>query len=582
MEQSDNPYSVFHATERGEEVYLRVNRPLELLDAAASACIHLEMQQISKQLSYRDYFTASEEISPSEFDAAVTERMENTGIVAGAFRLDFDHGEFSAVHIMDGWKTFQMEDVCKAMKKVGEIDGLDRDEMLRVLTAQLEGRDLSYNPRSDPVCSVLHVTSHGNSSYIRIDSAISFPELAEGLRCYLGMRRRDEPGSFSEYYSGTAIHPNEYDRYVSDYLRHCSDAAGVYDVNLDTGCFSVLRREQGWQRYAVRDVCYAAWQASLKQTKEAHGERFDKEISQRKSMMIPPAVFDHAVGVTEKELKLAVFHVREKQTDARFSLHGPMSALTTASILRRYLQNPPEHSAASFSAYFRNAVSMSRSDYEWYTAEMLGHGNIVTQIYDLDLDGGAFSFLRDDGWKSYPVDLVCEAALQSSDLHRLSPIPEPQRFLDRIAGQEIPRDGLEIYIRGDFRLEQGQIEFSDSVEQMGDQLNFYMPVWFSPDEVFGTYVCTDENDDYVNVYANYDLRSGALCDALDVMLWHADGDCVSMKYRLSAEEKELILPKLAEYCLQDTGMTLEAWCEQFQAEQEAEPQQPMQEWEQRM
>ncbi len=41
--------------------------------------------------------------------------MENTGKVPGVFDIDFDKREFSAVHIMDGWKTFAMDDVSAAV-----------------------------------------------------------------------------------------------------------------------------------------------------------------------------------------------------------------------------------------------------------------------------------------------------------------------------------------------------------------------------------------------------------------------------------------------------------------------------------
>ena len=209
---------------------------------------------------------------------------------------------------------------------------------------------------------------------------------------------------------------------------------------------------------------------------------------------------------------------------------------------------------------------MSRNDYEWYTANMLSRGDIATQVYDVDLDRGVFSVLHKDGWRNYPVGVVCDAAHQSSNLTQLSPIPESQRFLDRIAGQEIERDDLDVYIRGDRRLDPSEISFSGEVEQMDHLLNFYMDIYFSPDEVLGTKICTEENDDIVNVYANYDLERGALCDALDVLLWHGDCSCLELKYRLSPEEKELLLPRMEEHCREQTGMSLNEWREQDRAE----------------
>ena len=49
--------------------------------------------------------------------------------------------------------------------------------------------------------------------------------------------------------------------------------------------------------------------------------------------------------------------------------------------------------------------------------------------------------------------------------------------------------------------------FEDSIEAMDDRiLNFYVVPCFSVDEVFGTFVETDENDHALNIYANYDMQ----------------------------------------------------------------------------
>ena len=45
------------------------------------------------------------------------------------------------------------------------------------------------------------------------------------------------------------------------------------------------------------------------------------------------------------------------------------------------------------------------------------------------------------------------------------------------------------------------------LSECGGLLQFYMPVTFDPDAVFGTHVATAENDDWLNVYAAYDLNA---------------------------------------------------------------------------
>lgn len=94
-----------------------------------------------------------------------------------------------------------------------------------------------------------------------------------------------------------------------------------------------------------------------------------------------------------------------------------------------------------------------------------------------------------------------------------------------------------------------------------------MEVSFDADKVFGTNVCTTENDDWLNIYANYDMDEQTVCDSLDVYLVLANGDEQAFKYRLSPEEQALLLPKMEEYCQQQWGQSLEQCCQQYLSEQ---------------
>lgn len=38
------------------------------------------------------------------------------------------------------------------------------------------------------------------------------------------------------------------------------------------------------------------------------------------------------------------------------------------------------------------------------------------------------------------------------------------------------------------------------------KLNFYIQADFDVDSAFGTFVYTDQNDDWLNIYANYDVE----------------------------------------------------------------------------
>ena len=61
---------------------------------------------------------------------------------------------------------------------------------------------------------------------------------------------------------------------------------------------------------------------------------------------------------------------------------------------------------------------------------------------------------------------------------------------------------------GTHRLPMGEVGFAEDLSECGGLLQFYMPVTFDPDAVFGTHVVTAENDGWLNVYAAYDLNTG--------------------------------------------------------------------------
>ena len=65
--------------------------------------------------------------------------------------------------------------------------------------------------------------------------------------------------------------------------------------------------------------------------------------------------------------------------------------------------------------------------------------------------------------------------------------------------------------------------FSDEVSELDGRLNFYMYCSFNPDEVFGTHVDSADNNNWLNIYAEYDLENSQVCDALKAVSYtHLD------------------------------------------------------------
>ena len=109
---------------------------------------------------------------------------------------------------------------------------------------------------------------------------------------------------------------------------------------------------------------------------------------------------------------------------------------------------------------------------------------------------------------------------------------------------------------GTHRLPMGEVGFAEDLSECGGLLQFYMPVAFAPDAVFGTHVATAENDGWLNVYAAYDLNASRPCSALDVILVCGDGNEFAFRYPLAKQEQAALLEKMDAYCREQTGMAL--------------------------
>ena len=136
----------FHITEDCAEVYLQNESGMEFLQLARR--LHDYLQQ-GQRLPARSLFEATEgckEISREVFDALAKRRMENIGEVTGAFEINFDSREFSALNIMDGWKVYAMQDVADAARQAYQEAEISEDARWRVFLDRLEGKEMTYEP----------------------------------------------------------------------------------------------------------------------------------------------------------------------------------------------------------------------------------------------------------------------------------------------------------------------------------------------------------------------------------------------------------------------------------------------------
>ena len=120
-------------------------------------------------------------------------------------------------------------------------------------------------------------------------------------------------------------------------------------------------------------------------------------------------------------------------------------------------------------------------------------------------------------------------------------------------------------LRGERTLVPDEVSFTYGVHRQEERLQFMMKNDVATDDVFGMEPGTDDD---VTMYAYYDLKRGEVSDALDVTVFEEDGSKTFHAYRLSPEEKKLLLAQMQPYCLELTGMRLEAHRERFQLEQD--------------
>lgn len=109
------------------------------------------------------------------------------------------------------------------------------------------------------------------------------------------------------------------------------------------------------------------------------------------------------------------------------------------------------------------------------------------------------------------------------------------------------------------------ITFDDEIADNGDKLNFYIPVTFNCDAVFGTDVCSLDNDDYLNIYVDYDMLTGEVGNHLDISLNRADGRIDELSYPLDEAERSALLPKMDAYCRHETGKGIAEYAKEAHA-----------------
>lgn len=268
----------------------------------------------------------------------------------------------------------------------------------------------------------------------------------------------------------------------------------------------------------------------------------------------------------EAARKYTAFRVREGGVDEYYQLDHSETFLDIAKFLRSCLRKDQASPTAALKEFLRDLKPVSAEQYDQLMALRMENPKKVTGVFDLDFDKQEVSVVdAADGWRSYSMKDAASAIYHAYRKNYLTAEQYEKRFAERLADRQITSAG---------HLSAKDIQLSEEISEVDTLLNFYMETNFDVDAMFGTYVCTEENDDWLNVYANYDMVAGQVCGELEVDLHRADGREESLEYQLNAAEKAVLLRKMDGYCQQQTGQTLAEYSAQLMAEDMAPPAQP--------
>lgn len=261
--------------------------------------------------------------------------------------------------------------------------------------------------------------------------------------------------------------------------------------------------------------------------------------------------------------RYSAFRIVENGGTQYFRMDRSVGMLEIAGYVRLRLRQ--QSRPRPLEEYLHGREEIPAEEFERMLTSRMEGDRQITDVYDVDLDRRELSAVRPNlGWVSYRLKDASTAVWHADRCGSYDWNVRQARFMEKLAGREIASAG---------HLSAENFSFADEITADDGRLNFYLENSFDVDRVFGTR--TAKRDDWLNVYANYDMASGQVCDMLEVDLHRADGREVSMEYRLNAVEKAALLRKMEDYCQQQTGQSLADYSAQRLTEDMAPPAGPV-------
>ena len=271
---------------------------------------------------------------------------------------------------------------------------------------------------------------------------------------------------------------------------------------------------------------------------------------------------EDAARRTEEEAArtYAAYHVTERGQEWYFKTSLGEELLAVGKKLRGYLTKGSGVAPDKFIGMFFGGQPITAKEFDALTAVRMENTGKVRGVFDVNFDKREFSAVHImDGWQTWAMRDVSVAAYHATRSQFASSDDQWRKLLDHLSGKEITSAG---------HLSARNFSFGDEIIESDGKFNFYVQTEFDVDAVFGTFVCTDENDDWLNIYANYDIAEDRPCDTLELCLCKADGTEENWSYQLNAAEREVLARKMDAFCQEQTGMSLRDYAQQFREEPE--------------
>ena len=251
----------------------------------------------------------------------------------------------------------------------------------------------------------------------------------------------------------------------------------------------------------------------------------------------------------------AAYHVTECGQEWYFKTSPGEELLAVGKKLRGYVTKGSGVAPDKFIGMFFGGQPITAKEFDVLTALRMENTGKVRGVFDVNFDKREFSAVHImDGWQTWAMRDVSVAVYHATRSQFASGDDKWRKLLDHLNGKEITSAG---------HLSAQNFSFGEEIIESDGKLNFYLQADFDVDAAFGTFVCTDQNDDWLNIYANYDIEKDRLCDTLELNLCKGDGTEENWSYHLNAAEQEVLARKMEAFCQQQTGTSLHEYARQL-------------------